>query len=118
MRRAFGQGHFVPAGGFQRLLKDVLSLLTGLGDSTRPNPRARGKAKAGVERQEGLERGVQIYAVLRLEIDRMLLVLQGQEDEADVPSHEASAHREPQLRRIFSATENGDRSGRPPRRRY
>ena len=101
MRRAFGQGHFVPAGGFQWLLKDVLSLLTGLGYSTRPNPRARGKAKAGVERQEGLERGVQIYAVLRLEIDRMLLVLQGQEDEADVPSHEASAHREPQLRQYF-----------------
>jgi hypothetical protein len=103
MRRAFGEGHYIPAGGFQWLFKDVVTMLTTLGYSTAPNPRATGAAAKGVQRAKALDRGDLIYKVMRLEIERMLLVLEGQEANVDVPSHEAAAHREPQFRAFLLA---------------
>ncbi len=98
MRRAFGQGHYIPAGGFQWLFKDVIAMLTALGYSTAPRAGATGAAAKGVQRAKAVERGDLIYKVMRLEIERMLLVLEGQESNVDVPSHEAAAHREPEFR--------------------
>jgi hypothetical protein len=98
MRRAFGEGHYIPAGGFQWLFKDVVTMLTVLGYSKAPKAGATGAAAKGVERATALDRGDLIYKVMRLEIERMLLVLEGQETGVDVPSHEAAAHREPAFR--------------------
>lgn len=102
MRRAFGEGHYIPAGGFQWLFKDVVTMLTALGFSEPPRPRAGARSK-GVGRATALDRSDLIYGVMRLEIDRMLLVMEGQETNVDVPSHEAAAHREPNFRAFLLA---------------
>lgn len=95
MKRAEGQGHYVPVGGFDALLREIRAVLTKVAYSRKT---AGVKSRTDQQRTTGVDDGAVVYAALRAEIERMMIALDAQAKGDDVAGFEAADHREPAMR--------------------
>ncbi len=95
-----GQGHYIPAGGFRVLLRDIRDQAQRLALHRVRHGRRRPRLEP---RDEGLEGGARIYGMLLQELNRAVQVLREQQEEQSggddlAPGHSPDEHREPGIR--------------------
>ncbi len=85
--REAGHGHWVPAGGFRDMARDMARSLRTMGYRGGRRPRTT-----------GLPQGGAILAAIRADLDRMHEALSAQEAGRDIRGYGAAEHREPEMR--------------------
>jgi hypothetical protein len=96
MKRKEGEGHYVPVGGFDVLLRELREVLTKLGYASKsPGIKRPGQDK---QRADGIADGAAIYKALRAEVERMMIAVDAQEKGENVAGFNAREHREPAMR--------------------
>ncbi len=86
--REAGHGHWVPAGGFRDMARDMSRSLQQMGYVGRRRPR-----------DSGLPQGGAILAAIRADLARMHEALAAQDEGRDIRGYGAEEHREPEMRR-------------------
>jgi hypothetical protein len=102
--RDSGRGHYIPAGGFHTLLRDIASMAERLGAEPTPRTGQRRGSPPRSDPSAPLANGGRIYSALRGELLLALQVLEDQASGSDsVAGYRHDEHREPVLRDFLIA---------------